>query len=221
MLNRIFRSPKHRTETQADSTAPRSAARRVLRDGLVATAVVAVAGATVGFALAGDDEAAADAAQASAPALSTVTSDEELEERLTDRADSASRSDRRDAKDPAKAAALAPRDAQAVTRSEDVASKDPKTIARSMMGEFGFGAGEFSCLEQLWEKESGWSVTADNPTSSAYGIPQALPGSKMASAGSDWASNPVTQIRWGLGYIKDTYGSPCAAWSKSQSSNWY
>ena len=66
-------------------------------------------------------------------------------------------------------------------------------------------------------RESGWNVYADNPSSSAYGIPQALPGSKMASAGADWATNPVTQIRWGLGYIQDRYGSPCGAWGHSQS----
>ncbi|MEZ5098039.1 MAG: hypothetical protein R2731_19335 [Nocardioides sp.] len=69
--------------------------------------------------------------------------------------------------------------------------------------------------------ESGWRVNADNPYSSAYGIPQALPGSKMASAGPDWATNPVTQIRWGLGYIRDRYGSPCGAWSFKRSHNWY
>ena len=73
----------------------------------------------------------------------------------------------------------------------------------------------------LWTKESNWTVNADNPTSSAYGIPQALPGSKMASAGADWATNPATQIRWGLGYIQDRYGSPCSAWAHSQANNWY
>ncbi len=69
--------------------------------------------------------------------------------------------------------------------------------------------------------ESGWRVDADNPSSSAYGIPQALPGSKMASAGADWATNPVTQIRWGLGYIADRYGSPCSAWSFKNGNGWY
>jgi hypothetical protein len=73
----------------------------------------------------------------------------------------------------------------------------------------------------LWAGESGWSVTASNPSTGAFGIPQALPGSKMASAGPDWQTNAVTQIRWGLGYIKDTYGSPCAAWSHEQASGWY
>ncbi|GAB3462606.1 hypothetical protein GCM10027570_49210 [Streptomonospora sediminis] len=102
-----------------------------------------------------------------------------------------------------------------------VPSGDPKGIAQGMLGDFGWGTDEFSCLEPLWEKESGWDPSAENPSSGAYGIPQALPGSKMATAGSDWQSNPATQIEWGLGYIDDRYGSPCAAWSHSQSNGWY
>ncbi|HYH34650.1 MAG TPA: lytic transglycosylase domain-containing protein, partial [Nocardioides sp.] len=73
----------------------------------------------------------------------------------------------------------------------------------------------------LYTRESNWTWNADNPTSSAYGIPQALPGEKMASAGADWETNPVTQIRWGLGYIQDRYGSPCGAWAHSESHGWY
>ncbi len=96
-----------------------------------------------------------------------------------------------------------------------------KAIGRSMLAVFGWGDGQWSCLDSLWNKESGWDYTADNPSSSAFGIPQSLPGSKMASVGGDWATNPVTQIRWGLGYIRDSYGSPCAAWSHSRAANWY
>ena len=80
---------------------------------------------------------------------------------------------------------------------------------------------QFSCLDQLWNRESGWSLTASNASSGAYGIPQSLPGSKMASAGADWQTNAATQITWGLSYIADRYGSPCAAWGHSQSSGWY
>jgi len=83
------------------------------------------------------------------------------------------------------------------------------------------GAGQFGCLNSLWMKESGWNHLAQNPSSGAYGIPQALPGSKMASAGADWQTNPYTQIRWGVNYIKSRYGTPCAAWSHSQQHNWY
>ncbi len=105
--------------------------------------------------------------------------------------------------------------------TKDVVSGEPREIAQAMLPQFGFSSDQFSCLDALWTKESGWNVHADNPTSSAYGIPQALPGSKMASAGEDWAGNPATQIRWGLGYIAGRYGSPCAAWGHSQSHNWY
>ncbi|GGR37779.1 hypothetical protein ACFOE1_00295 [Agromyces mediolanus] len=87
--------------------------------------------------------------------------------------------------------------------------------------QYGWGEGEFQCLSNLWQKESGWSYTAYNASSGATGIPQALPGSKMASAGSDWETNAATQIAWGLDYIKRGYGSPCSAWGHSQSVNWY
>jgi hypothetical protein len=100
-------------------------------------------------------------------------------------------------------------------------SGTPQQIALSMLGSFGWSSGEFSCLVSLWDRESGWNTYASNPSSGAYGIPQALPGSKMASAGADWATNPATQIRWGLGYIQQVYGSPCAAWGHSQSVGWY
>jgi hypothetical protein len=83
------------------------------------------------------------------------------------------------------------------------------------------GAYQFQFLDKLWMKESGWRWNADNPYSDAYGIPQALPGSKMASAGADWATNPYTQIRWGLGYIASVYGTCEAAWAHSVQYNWY
>jgi hypothetical protein len=101
---------------------------------------------------------------------------------------------------------------------------DPGTaqaVAYDMVQARGWGDSEFSCLVALWKRESGWRVNAYNAGSGAYGIPQALPGSKMASAGADWATNPATQIKWGLGYISGRYGSPCGAWGHSQSSGWY
>jgi len=100
-------------------------------------------------------------------------------------------------------------------------SGSPKAIARAMVAARGWGSGQFSCLESLWERESGWNYRASNPSSGAYGIPQALPGGKMASAGSDWRTNPATQIRWGLSYIAERYGTPCGAWGHSQASGWY
>ena len=100
-------------------------------------------------------------------------------------------------------------------------SGSPEQIAQRMLGQFGWSSGQFSCLQPLWEHESGWNVTAENPTSGAYGIPQALPGSQMSSAGADWQTDAATQIRWGLTYIQGRYGSPCGAWSNEQQVNWY
>jgi hypothetical protein len=91
----------------------------------------------------------------------------------------------------------------------------------ALMLKAGFKISQFPCLDKLWKKESGWNHRAANPSSGAYGIPQSLPGSKMASEGSDWKSNPATQIKWGLGYIEGRYGSPCSAWSHSQNVGWY
>lgn len=94
--------------------------------------------------------------------------------------------------------------------------------ARAMASaQYGWGDDQFSCLVSLWTRESGWSVAALNASSGATGIPQALPGEKMAIAGADWATNPATQIAWGLSYISSSYGTPCAAWGHSESYNWY
>lgn len=96
-----------------------------------------------------------------------------------------------------------------------------KATAREMAASrYGWGEDQFSCLVSLWNKESGWNYQAYNP-SGATGIPQALPGSKMAASGSDWQTNASTQVAWGLGYIDAVYGSPCSAWGHSQATNWY
>ncbi|MEO8517717.1 MAG: hypothetical protein ABI438_00955 [Dermatophilaceae bacterium] len=101
------------------------------------------------------------------------------------------------------------------------AQSDPRAVGRLLVFDKGWSDGQFNCLDSLWTKESGWRWNADNPSSSAYGIPQALPGSKMASVASDWSTNPITQITWGLSYISNRYGSPCSAWGHSQAFNWY
>ncbi len=85
----------------------------------------------------------------------------------------------------------------------------------------GWSSIEFDCLVALWSRESGWRVNAHNASSGAYGIPQALPGTKMATAGADWETNPATQIEWGLGYIQARYGMPCGAWAHSEDVGWY
>jgi hypothetical protein len=94
-------------------------------------------------------------------------------------------------------------------------------IAKKLLPSYGFGGtGQFGCLVNLWNRESHWNTHAASP-SGAYGIPQALPGSKMGSAGPDWQNDATTQIKWGLGYIKSRYGTPCGAWGHSQSTGWY
>jgi len=108
---------------------------------------------------------------------------------------------------------------------------DPATVAvepgtaqamgKEMAAARGWGDDQFACLLSLWNKESGWRWNAENRSSGAYGIPQSLPGSKMASAGADWRTNPATQISWGLGYIAGRYGTPCGAWAHSQAKGWY
>lgn len=95
------------------------------------------------------------------------------------------------------------------------------TAASMASSEYGWGADQFSCLVSLWERESGWNHEAYNASSGATGIPQSLPGSKMASAGADWQTNAATQIKWGLGYIASVYGTPCGAWGHSEATGWY
>lgn len=91
-----------------------------------------------------------------------------------------------------------------------------RAVARSQLS-----SAQYQCLSSLVSRESGWNHRARNPSSGAYGLFQALPGSKMASAGSDWQSNPLTQMRWGLSYIKSRYGTPCGAWNFWQKNGWY
>lgn len=99
--------------------------------------------------------------------------------------------------------------------SSPVSNGSARDIARSIFGS------QFSCADSLIQKESGWRVDARNPSSGAYGLPQSLPGSKMASAGSDWQTNPATQLRWMKSYVDSRYGGICGAWNHSQNHNWY
>lgn len=97
----------------------------------------------------------------------------------------------------------------------------PQTVAHALVLRQGWSESQWSCLDALWTRESGWSTFATNGSSGAYGIPQALPGWKMASAGSDWRTNPITQIRWGISYIASKYGTPCAALAHSNAYGYY
>jgi hypothetical protein len=107
---------------------------------------------------------------------------------------------------------------KSITRSpaRAVVSGTPQQIAASMMS-----SSQFQCFSNIVTRESGWNPSATNASSGAYGLVQALPGTKMASAGSDWRTNPATQIKWGLSYMNGRYGSPCGAWSFWQAHNWY
>ncbi|WP_136193595.1 G5 domain-containing protein [Actinomyces procaprae] len=109
----------------------------------------------------------------------------------------------------------------ATASGDGTTAASAQSIAKSMMSSYGWDDSQFSCLVNLWNRESGWNYQAQNPSSGAYGIPQSLPGSKMSSVASDWATNPTTQITWGLGYISERYGSPCSAWAHSESTGWY
>jgi hypothetical protein len=181
-------------------------------------AVVAT-GLSVTAGLSAKGGGAVDGAQVNLAAGNTRLSQADLDAREQ----SASRSigDRRQKADSLKTAALSDANGVAVTKSEDLTQADPRTLAKALMPLFGMSTSDFSCVDSIWSQESGWNVHADNPYSSAYGIPQALPGSKMSSAGPDWQNSAETQIKWGLGYIKSRYGSPCAAWSFKRAHGWY
>jgi hypothetical protein len=101
------------------------------------------------------------------------------------------------------------------------ARSNPRALGRLLVADHGWSSEQFGCLDSLWTKESGWRWNAANGSSGAYGIPQSLPGSKMGSVAGDWATNPVTQITWGLKYISNRYGTPCGAWAQSRAANWY
>ncbi|MER5841023.1 aggregation-promoting factor C-terminal-like domain-containing protein [Streptomyces prasinus] len=107
--------------------------------------------------------------------------------------------------------------AAAPAQAATTATGSAQATAQSMIGD----SAQYQCFSNIVQRESGWNHTATNASSGAYGLVQALPASKMASAGSDWKTNPATQISWGIGYMNERYGSPCAAWDFWQSNNWY
>lgn len=219
-------APKHRAPGKHKAgRAPRGALRTsVALTGLAA----AVTGVSVTGGMASSDPdvlspAAADVATTSpsasptaSPEATAAATDAAVDERRASR-QVASRSARRT--DKAKATALEMAGGSAVTRSEKLSEGDPRDIARALLPAYGFSSDQFSCLDSLYVSESDWRVDADNPTSSAYGIPQAL--TQLHDLPADYMTSAESQIRWGLEYIQDTYGTPCSAWSFKQANNWY
>jgi hypothetical protein len=219
-------APKHRAPGKHKAV---RAPRRALRTGLALTGLAAaVTGVSVTGGMASSDPdvlspAAADVATTSPSASPTASpeatadaTDAAADERRASR-QVASRSARRT--DKAKATALEMAGGSAVTRSEKLSEGDPRDIARALLPAYGFSSDQFSCLDSLYVSESDWRVDADNPTSSAYGIPQAL--TQLHDLPADYMTSAESQIRWGLEYIQDTYGTPCSAWSFKQGNGWY
>ncbi|MEO3936220.1 hypothetical protein V3N99_05595 [Dermatophilaceae bacterium Soc4.6] len=228
-------------------------AKVVRRPLLTAGAMMALVGASAaGYAKAGDVANSAQILSLPAAAIgqATAANNAQLEEDANLRASASSaalnasviaqqrNADAAAAAQKAKAAAVASaarlaaerraqadRAARAAQRQAIVANaqKDPKSVARLMLADYGWSTSQWSCLEQLWIGESGWNFRASNSSSGAYGIPQSLPASKMASVGADYRTNPVTQITWGMQYVKSSYGTPCNALSQwqSRSPHWY
>lgn len=206
-------------KTHRASAAPRAALRSTV---VMSTLAVGATGAAVTGGVMGDPAttAGAESPASIVPLAAEVVSAAERESALEGRDDEVvSRTDRREKADPAKKAALSTDDGQAMTQSERLADADPREIGRALLDDYGFSADQFGCLDSLWVSESDWEVDADNPTSSAYGIPQAL--TQLHDLPADYMTSAESQIRWGLGYIQDSYGSPCSAWSFKQANNWY
>jgi len=195
---------------------PRPARRIVWRTALVAAPLLVIAGVVVTGLVA--QSAAADQ-------LERRTSAQILNESTGMRAEQLALDGvilRARTADAVAAAAAATAAAAAAETTYLASPAGAQTTARVMAAaQFGWGDDQFGCLVSLWSRESGWNMNSLNSDSGAAGIPQALPGDKMAIAGADWQTNPATQIAWGLGYIASAYGTPCGAWDHSQSYNWY
>jgi hypothetical protein len=201
--------------------APRTAPRRgVAKIGVVtAAAIIVVIGGTAG-AIAmtgGSGDTNTTAADASPPSAVDLRNAEAERQKL-----SAQRATRAARRDFARRPALAPKGTPLPgDAGNPVPAGEAQKIAKELLPKYGFNPDtQFGCLVELWDHESHWRVNAGSPNG-PYGIPQANPGSKMASAGPDWLNDATTQIKWGLGYIKNRYDGPCGAWTSFQSKGWY
>ena len=217
--------PTHRSPRPTRATRRLSAGLRtsltISGVAVAATGIAVSSGVALHGSGSGESASAAQAARQVHAAPRETRSSGSPADDLGGRRLAVSRSIERTAVDTRKKRALSQRSGGQVTRTAHVTPRDPRAVAKALLPSFGFGADQFSCLDSIYSNESGWNTHADNPSSSAYGIPQALPGSKMASAGPNWRTDAATQIRWGLGYIKSRYGSPCSAWGFKQAHGWY
>lgn len=166
-------------------------------------------------------KAAALAKKRAAEAKAKAAKEKAAKARAARAAAAASAAAKAKAKAREQAAQRAAKAAASLANSSSATVAEYREYAQEQAAKRGWGPTEFGCLDAIWTQESQWRTDADNPTSDAYGIPQALPGSKMASAGPDWATNYKTQIDWGLGYIDGRYGTPCKAWAFKVKSNYY
>lgn len=195
--------PQTRENAAAEAAAQAEAAKRAAAE---KAAVAKAAAEKAAAEKAAAEKAAADKAAAEQAAAAQAAAEKAA-------ADAAAKAAAEKAAAEAAAAAAAPK-----------AVDDPaaaKAYAASILANYGWGPGEMTALNTLWEKESNWRTTATNASSGAYGIVQSLPAGKMASAGADWQTNYQTQIKWGLNYIKERYGSPSAALAFHLANNWY
>lgn len=226
-----YGEPDRPLDFEAVRRTPHASNKRLIRFAAVAAAVAVVGGGGVAWAMTGSsgggksDASGQVQAQAPAPApLSDAQRKDAADKRRTELKKRASRAARNEVSRPRLLARGTPPPTKkpgAPTAGDPTPVGEAQQIARAMLSDFGWSpSSQFGCLVNLWNKESHWNTHAANG-SGAYGIPQALPGSKMSSAGPDWQNNAHTQIKWGLGYIKDRYSTPCGAWSHSQSTGWY
>jgi len=211
----------------ADTVAPRSAASASASASASAASTRAQAEAEAAASASAQAQAEAEAAasasaqaeaQASASASASARAEADAKAQAAAEAKARASASASRAQQRQSLAATASPSATASTGSSasSAYSGTPQQIAAQIVP-----AGQLQCFSDIVERESSWDVHATNSSSGAYGLMQALPGSKMASAGADWRDNPVTQIKWGLQYMNETYGSPCAAWSFWQAHNWY
>ena len=234
-------TPRHGAARHARKRTGLSAVRRPVVGGAIAVAMLGSVGATVAIGdpshdTGGTATTLTSPEQSASPAADSETVDTaRLAEsrRATNVSRSASREQDRlsaaAAKKKAEEKARAEEKAKPISERDftdaeiKIIQRDPQPYAKQLLGEYGWGEGEWSCLISLWNGESNWTWDATNSSSGAYGIPQSLPADKMATAGPDWKTNPVTQMIWGMDYIKASYGSPCQAKAFWDSNNphWY